>query len=88
MLAGKGHYNQDLIAEKYLEWIESSPRDMPVLFGIALSPLRQQKRQKKGHNIKNLGSLLLKGSQKNKKQESALGLSRLVPLVLWGLKLE
>ena len=35
-----------------------------------------------------LGDQLLQDSLKNIKQESALGLIRLMPLVIWGLNLE
>lgn len=44
LIAGKGRYDQDLIAGKYLEWIESKPRDMPALVGIALSKIRRKLR--------------------------------------------
>ena len=44
-MAGKGRYKRELITEKYLEWIESNPKDMPVLIGIALSQLRRKKKR-------------------------------------------
>lgn len=88
LLAGKGHYKRELITEKYLEWIESNPKDMPVLMGIALSQLRKNTKRFQRREKPNLGNELLKDSLKNIKQESALGLIRLVPLVIWGLNLE
>ena len=62
LLEGKGKYNRDAIANKYVEWIESSPSDMPVVVGIALSEVRKKGRDgRKGEN-KKIGSQLLKDS--------------------------
>lgn len=62
---------------------------MPVVFGIALSQIRKQRKEmrRRGSHEK-LGDQLLVDSLKNIKQESALGLIRLMPLVIWGLNLE
>jgi ADP-ribosylglycohydrolase len=87
LLAGKGTYNSNLITAKYLEWIESNPHDMPVIVGIALSKLRQQKHLNPRRRMEHSGNQLARDSLRNSKQESALGMVRLVPLVIWGLNL-
>ena len=62
LLEGKGKYNRDAVANKYVEWIESNPSDMPVVVGIALSGVRKKGREAgKGENNK-IGSQLLKDS--------------------------
>lgn len=62
LIAGKGCYNRDLIAGKYLEWIESKPKDLPVLVGIALSNIRRKERERTGlsNETKGLGYELIK----------------------------
>ena len=61
---------------------------MPVIVGIALSSIRKKKKGMRKGEMNNLGHQLLKDSEKNMKQESTLGLVRVLPLVIWGLNLE
>ena len=89
LIEGKGNYDNNIIAQKYLNWLESNPSDLPVLVGVAFSSIRQQK-QKRGvvFSRKKLGSQLLENSLKNLKQYSNLGLVRIIPLVIWGIHLD
>ena len=72
------------MAQKYLEWLESEPSDLPVLMGIAFGEIRKKRRA--GINDERaIGEQLLASSLRNMKQESNLGLIRLIPLVIWSL---
>ena len=62
LLEGKGKYNRDAVARKYVEWIESNPSDMPVVVGIALSGVRKKVREMGKGEDKKLGSQLLRDS--------------------------
>ena len=68
LLAGKGAYKRNLITDKYLEWIESNPRDMPVVIGIALSEIRKKKRKLGSGSRVKFGDQLLRDSLKNSRQ--------------------
>jgi hypothetical protein len=76
-----------LVAAKYLEWLESEPYDLPVLMGISFAEIRRKRRTGE-EDARRLGEQLASGSQRNKKQESNLGLVRLIPLVIWSLDLD
>lgn len=39
-------------------------------------------------SVNKMGELLIKGSKKNEKHETNIGLVRLVPCVIWGLEFE
>ena len=43
LIEGKGIYNQNLIAKKYLDWIESKPFNFSTLIALALRELRKLK---------------------------------------------
>ena len=89
LIEGRGNYCSNIVASKYLSWLESNPCDLPVLMGVAFTDIRKKKLSKRGLvNRKTIGSELKKGSLKNIKQESNLGLIRLIPLVIWGLHLD
>jgi len=68
LLAGKGQYKRKSITEKYIEWIESNPQDMPVLVGIALSQLRKNRKPFQRQKSSDIGEQFLKDSLKNIKQ--------------------
>ena len=48
LIAGKGNYDINIVASKYLNWLESSPSDLPVLMGVAFSDIRKKKHNNKG----------------------------------------
>lgn len=43
LLDGKGKYDVNKVAARYLEWIDSNPCDLPVLMGIAFSNIKKQR---------------------------------------------
>ena len=43
LIEGKGVYNQNLMAKKYLEWFESKPFNFPPIIALSLRELRKIK---------------------------------------------
>jgi len=56
--------------------------------GIAFSNIRKNRRVLNNLDYSGLGDALVQNSLRNTKQESALGLIRLIPLVIWCINLE
>ncbi len=60
-------YDSNIIAMKYLEWIDSKPTDFPVLMGISFSDINKRRRQSGGVDFSTIGDQLRYGSLKNLK---------------------
>lgn len=75
------------MAKRYLQWLESRPFNVSAIFILSLVEIRRKKFQEKGIALEGLGEQLRKNSEKNRKQESNLGLIRILPLVVWSLNL-
>lgn len=87
LIEGGSCYNADVMAKRYLQWLESRPFNVSAIFILSLVEIRRKKHSEGGIALEGLGELLRKNSEKNKKQESNLGLIRVLPLVVWSLNL-
>lgn len=45
LIEGKGIYNQNIMAKKYLEWIESKPFNFSTIIALSLRELRKSKNE-------------------------------------------
>jgi hypothetical protein len=88
LLEGGGAFSSNRIASKYLEWIDSNPFDLPVLVGISFSDIKKRRREEGSLDPSTLAEQLRRSSLRNIKHESVLGLTRILPLTIWGLNLE
>jgi hypothetical protein len=43
LLDGKGVYNQNIIASKYIEWFESKPFNFSAVFALSMKDIRKMK---------------------------------------------
>jgi ADP-ribosylglycohydrolase len=43
LIEGKGAYNRNLVASKYMEWFESKPFNFSAVFALAMQELRKMK---------------------------------------------
>jgi hypothetical protein len=86
-MEGGNCYNSDVMAKRYLQWLESRPFNVSAIFVLSLVEIRKKKQQERGIALEGLGEQLRRNSEKNRKQESNLGLIRVLPLVVWGLHL-
>ena len=43
LIEGKGTYNQNIMSQKYLEWIESKPFNFSTILALSLRDLRKAK---------------------------------------------
>lgn len=59
-----------------------------MLIGIAFSDIKKRRHSSGKLDLSSLGEELRSGSLRNIKHESVLGLTRIIPLAIWGLKLE
>ena len=87
LIEGGCSYNSDFMAKKYLNWLDSRPFNVSAIFILSFVEIRKKKFKEKGIALNELGEVLKKNSEKNKKHESNLGLIRVLPLVVWSLNL-
>ncbi len=87
LIDGGSVYNPDLMAKRYLNWLESKPFNVSAIFILSLVEIRRKKYLEKGISLEGLGETLKKNSEKNRNHESNLGLVRVLPLVIWSLNL-
>lgn len=66
LIEGKGEYNQNIMAKKYLEWIESKPFNFSTIIALSLRELRKLKETGKLEE-KKMGKVLSESSLKYKK---------------------
>ena len=87
LIEGGNSYNSDLMARRYLQWLESKPFNISAIFILSLVEINRKKRQEKTVALEGLGDTLRKNSEKNRSQESNLGIIRIISLVVWSLNL-
>ena len=66
LIDGGNTYNSDLMALRYLKWIESKPFNVSSIFILSLIEIKRKKQQDKGIDVDGLGQMLKKNSEKNK----------------------
>ena len=86
LLEGKGAYDENLVAKQYFDWFESKPFNFSAVFALSMRELHIMKLSGAEPQAHKVSEILIKSSEKNKNQESSIGLIRILPLVLFGLK--